>query len=59
MEQGVVYKVKCKDCGKLYIGETGRMLKLRLKEHKYGAKKKKTKKMYQDYHNTCKQQSMK
>ena len=39
-EQGVVYKVKCKDCGKLYIGETGRMLKLRLKEHKYGAKKK-------------------
>ena len=29
---GVVYKVEC-DCGYAYIGETGRTLNVRLKEH--------------------------
>ena len=34
---GVVYKVNCKDCDKYYIGETGRTIEMRMKEHKQGA----------------------
>ncbi|XP_066925562.1 uncharacterized protein [Clytia hemisphaerica] len=34
---GVVYKVNCKDCEKYYIGETGRTIETRMKEHKQGA----------------------
>ena len=37
-EQGVVYEVHCKDCEKVYIGETGRQLNIRLNEHKKGAR---------------------
>ena len=33
-EQGVVYKVNCKKCDLMYIGETGRKLNIRLNEHK-------------------------
>jgi len=29
-----VYTIKCKDCEKVYIGQTNRALKTRLKEHK-------------------------
>ncbi len=29
-----VYKLKCKNCPKVYIGETGRTLEIRTKEHK-------------------------
>ncbi len=29
----VVYKVTCRNCGKCYIGETGRQLKTRIGEH--------------------------
>ena len=29
-----VYRVDCKDCGKFYIGESGRSLDVRIKEHK-------------------------
>ena len=29
----VVYKIPCGDCDKCYIGETGRKLKIRMKEH--------------------------
>ena len=36
-ESGVVYKVNCGDCQKCYIGETGRQLKIRLKEHERGS----------------------
>ena len=36
-EQGVVYEVYCKDCEKVYIGETGRQLNTRLIGHKKGA----------------------
>ena len=35
----VVYEVPCKDCDKRYIGETRRMLKVRLGEHKQAVKK--------------------
>lgn len=31
---GVVYRIPCKDCPKAYIGQSGRSLVLRLKEHK-------------------------
>ena len=31
----VVYEVACKDCDQKYIGETKRMMKKQLTEHKY------------------------
>ncbi|XP_078343973.1 uncharacterized protein LOC144629608 [Oculina patagonica] len=31
--KGVVYKIKCKDCACVYIGQTSRILKTRIKEH--------------------------
>ena len=37
MTSGVVYKVNCKDCEKYYIGETGRTIETRMKEHNQGA----------------------
>ena len=33
-KQGGIYQVPCMDCRKLYIGQTGRPLDTRLKEHK-------------------------
>ena len=36
--RGVVYEVPCRDCSRRYIGETGRSLQERLKEHKYAVK---------------------
>ena len=32
-----MYKVSCENCDKKYIGETGRRLETRIKEHKKGA----------------------
>ena len=40
-QAGVVYKLECKDCTAVYIGETGRQLKARMKEHKDDIQKKK------------------
>ena len=31
--RGVVYKIKCKDCDSVYVGQTSRALKTRVKEH--------------------------
>ena len=31
---GSVYVVPCGDCGKVYVGQTGREFDIRLKEHK-------------------------
>ena len=31
---GVVYRINCKDCEASYVGQTGRHLKERIKEHK-------------------------
>ena len=38
-QAGVVYAVGCKNCPKVYIGETGRTVKQRLKEHQDHTKK--------------------
>ena len=39
---GVVYELSCKDCDSVYIGETGRWLSDRIKEHKKMFIKRKT-----------------
>ena len=36
---GVVYGIKCSNCTQIYIGQTGRPLKERLKEHERAIKK--------------------
>ena len=33
-KKGVVYCIPCQDCDKVYVGETGRTLNIRQKEHK-------------------------
>lgn len=37
---GVVYCIECQQCGELYIGETGRRLGDRFRQHVYNARKK-------------------
>ena len=34
MEEGVIYQVNCKDCEKIYIGETKFAMKKRIEQHK-------------------------
>ena len=36
---GVVYKIPCRQCEKVYIGETGRQLRTRITEHRKEAEK--------------------
>ena len=38
-KKAVVYQVPCKDCGKLYTGDSKRTLKVRLAEHKRAVQK--------------------
>ena len=40
LKKGVVYELPCADCTNIYIGETGRNLRMRLKEHQYVVKRK-------------------
>ncbi len=37
-KKGVVYSIPCMDCNSVYVGETGRNLEKRLKEHQYAVK---------------------
>ena len=39
-KKGVVYEVPCGECNQVYIGETGRNLKERMREHQYAVKRK-------------------
>ena len=34
LSSGVIYKINCKDCDKIYIGQTSRALRSRTREHK-------------------------
>ena len=43
MKKGAVYEVPCSNCGKVCIGETGRNLQERIKEHKYAVRNHNTK----------------
>ena len=38
-QPGVVYAIGCKDCPKIYIGETSRTARQRVKEHREHVKK--------------------
>ena len=33
LPKNCVYKLNCKDCGKVYVGETGRAFEVRSREH--------------------------
>jgi hypothetical protein len=38
-QTGIVYEVPCKDCDKVYVGETKRTMKVRLSEHRQAVRK--------------------
>ncbi|XGW33958.1 hypothetical protein V3C99_018027 [Haemonchus contortus] len=38
-QRGTVYQLQCSACGEIYIGETGRMLGIRVKEHLAGKRR--------------------
>ena len=39
-KKGVIYEVPCAECDCVYVGETGRSLEMRLKEHRYAVRTK-------------------
>ena len=54
VKKGVVYEVPCGECEQVYIGETGRNLREKLKEHQYAVKKENSKNGIAAH--TCQQQ---
>ena len=46
-----VYKLKCEECNKIYLGETGRTLKIRMNEHAKGKDVKTTNSLYARHFN--------
>ena len=38
VKTGIVYEIPCKDCEKVYIGQTKRYMKIRIREHKNNIK---------------------
>ena len=47
-KRGEIYKIRCKDCSGVYIGETGRCFNTRLYEHKRDLKSINLAKMKED-----------
>ena len=47
MTAGIVYQIDCKDCGKAYIGETGKTLEEKLNQHQAAIRNKNS--QYQTY----------
>ena len=50
-KHGAIYKIHCKDCSCVYIGETGRCFNTRLSEHKRDLKPINLAKLKEDYLN--------
>ena len=46
LQKSGIYKLKCKDCNKVYLGETGRKFVCRLSDHKCGEGNRTTNSLY-------------
>ena len=46
LQKSGIYKLKCKDCNKVYLGETGRKFAWRLSDHKPGEGNRTTNSLY-------------
>lgn len=46
LQKSGVYKIKCNDCNKVYLGETGRKFECRLADHKRGEGNRTTNSLY-------------
>ena len=46
LQKSGIYKLKCKDCNKVYLGETGRKFVCKLSDHKRGEGNRTTNSLY-------------